>query len=343
MRRVEDDGDQMAGQDSFLDVVTNIVGILILLVMVVSLRASQGAAKTAVDAARSGKATQQAADDKLAYIFQTAVAAERDVRVSVRRAVDTRQETRLREEERMLLQTLVMQAEHDVASRREKLSADEQRDFDIRRQLSEAQDVLEELTREQAALASQDVIVEEIECQPTPLARVVTGDQTHILLSDDHIAVVPFEELLDQMMSDARSNIWRMKDDDVMERTIGPVGGFRLRYTFVKAQLLARGAQGSVVAGRFSQFAQCHFLPVHKPVGEPAGEALHANSEFRQHLARLNPQRTTVTIWTYPGNYGRLREVKRVVREIGFQSAVRPLPAGVPIGASRSGTESVAE
>ena len=35
MKRVEMEADQMPGQDSFLDVITNIVGILILLVLVV--------------------------------------------------------------------------------------------------------------------------------------------------------------------------------------------------------------------------------------------------------------------------------------------------------------------
>ena len=41
MKRVEIEADQMPGQDSFLDVITNIVGILILLVLVVGLRTSR--------------------------------------------------------------------------------------------------------------------------------------------------------------------------------------------------------------------------------------------------------------------------------------------------------------
>ena len=40
MKRAEIEADQMPGQDSFLDVITNIVGILILLVLVVGLRTS---------------------------------------------------------------------------------------------------------------------------------------------------------------------------------------------------------------------------------------------------------------------------------------------------------------
>ena len=41
MKRVEMEADQMPGQDSFLDVITNIVGILILLVLVVGLRTTR--------------------------------------------------------------------------------------------------------------------------------------------------------------------------------------------------------------------------------------------------------------------------------------------------------------
>jgi hypothetical protein len=64
---------------------------------------------------------------------------------------------------------------------------------------------------------------------------------------------------------------------------------------------------------------------------------------MQRFLARHNPQSTTVTIWTYPGNYDRLREIKRAIRELGFQIALRPLPPGTPIGASPSGTKSVSE
>jgi len=333
----------MAGHDSFLDVVTNIVGILILLVMVVGLRASQAVENATEREIAAVSTAQQAIEEDLRETLQTTVHAEKEMRDLIHRAIDTRQEAMLREQERMLLTTMVAEAEQEITERRNNLSGQDQRDFDVRRKLNEAQSKLEELTREQIGLSGQDEAVEEIECEPTPLARVVTGEQTHILLADDHLAVVPFDDLLDQMASDAKNNIWRMKDEDVMERTIGPVGGFRLRYTFVKSELLARSGAGTVVAGRFSQFAQCQFLPVRSPTGEPASEALQPGSEFQQHLQRLSPQRTTVTIWAYPGNYDRLREVKREVRSLGFQIAVRPLPAGMPIGASRGGTDSLTE
>jgi hypothetical protein len=257
--------------------------------------------------------------------------------------VNVREESLLREQERALLSRMVAEAEHEIATRRAKLNSDNQRDFDMRRKRSEAQLLLDELTRQQVALVSQEMDVEEVEIQPTPLAREVTGDETHVLLAEDHVAVVPFKELMELMREDAEKNLWRLKQEDSMERTLGPVGDFRLRYSIVKSEFVARSGSGSMVAGKFPVFEQCTFLPIGSPIGEPAEEVLNQRSEFQLHLERLNPHRTTVTIWTYPGNYNRLRELKRSIRERGFQIAIRPLPPGVPIGASPSGTKSAAE
>ena len=94
---------------------------------------------------------------------------------------------------------MVAEAEQQIADRRERLNSQQRRDFDVRRKLAEAQHTLDDLTREQVALLSQEPDVEEIECQPTPLAQTVTGKEVHVLLADDHIAVVPFDALLEQM------------------------------------------------------------------------------------------------------------------------------------------------
>lgn len=342
MRRTQDDADEMIGQDSFLDVVTNIVGILILLVMVVGMRSSHAAKQESSDQSTADSAMRKQQQEALTAAYQNVAISERDLREMLRRAANTRDEARLREQERALLSTMVAEAEQEIAARRRKLSEQNKRDFDMRRKRAEAELALDELTREQVALISQTT-VEEVECQPTPLSREVTGDETHILLADDHVAVVPFKELWELLREDAPRNFWRLKNEEVMERTIGPIGGFRLRYSFVLADVVARSDAGTVVAGQFRQFQGCQFLPVTTPIGEPALEALRQGSEFQQHLQRLNPHRTTVTIWTYPGNFDRLRELRGAIREHGFQIAVRPLPPNVPIGASPTGSKSAAE
>jgi hypothetical protein len=342
VRRNQDDADEMIGQDSFLDVVTNIVGILILLVMVAGMRTSHAAKRESSELSAAASAMRQQWQEDVNEAYRDVALSERDLRMLLRRAANTRDEVHLREQERALLSSMVAEAEQDIAARRQRLTEQDQRDFDLRRKRTEAELALDELTREQVALVSQST-VEEIECRPTPLARDVTGDETHILLADDHVAIVPFKELWELLKEDAPKNFWRLKGEDAMERTIGPIGGFRLRYSFVLSSVIARSDAGKVVAGQFRQFQGCEFLPVTTPIGEPALEALRHGSEFHQHLQRLNPNRTTVTIWTYPGNFDRLRELRRAVRDQGFQIALRPLPPNVPIGASPNGSKSAAE
>jgi hypothetical protein len=339
MKRAELEADQMPGQDSFLDVITNIVGILILLVLVVGLR-TQRSVHNGPDPLI---AEQAHAQDQLKKVTNSALTAELNVRDLVNKVSTAQNEVNFRAGEREWLSTEVAAAEQEIAARRANLSTEGQRDFDVRQKLNEAQTQLDELTRQQIALMSQDDAPEQLDCQPTTLAKAVTGKEVHLLLSDDHVAIVPFDELMEVMKEDITANVWRLKQQEEMERTIGPINGFRLKYCFVKEDVMRQSSAGTYMTGSISRFSHCYFMPVTTPVGEPAAESLKPNSELFQHLKRLRPDGTTITIWTYPGNYDRLRTLKRSIREIGFQIAVRPLPKGMPLGASRHGSESLSE
>ena len=339
MKRVEVEADQMPGQDSFLDVVTNIVGVLILLVLVVGLRTS----RSVHDAPAPRLAEQTRGESEYRQAYNSALTTERSVRDLVQRVGNASHESDFREDERSWLGTTVAAAEQEIEARRGQLSSETQRDFDLRLKLTTAQATLDDLTREQVALIAREPAVEELECQPTPVAKAVTGKEVHVLLSDDHVAIVPFDELLEQMKQDAQANVWRMKQQSEMERTIGPINGFRLKYRFVKEDVVGRSDAGTYMTGNVSRFSHCYLVPVSAPAGEPAQEALRTNSEFFQQLQRLRPEATTITIWTHPGNFDRLREIKRSVRQMGFPIAVRPLPKGMPIGASRHGSDSLSE
>jgi hypothetical protein len=339
MKRAEVEADQMPGQDSFLDVITNIVGILILLVLVVGLRTSHSV-RGGVDGELSERARGEA---EYQQAYKSAVNTEIGVRDLVQRVGSAFNESEFRESERAWLSTEVAAAEKEIDDRRAKLTADGQRDFDQRHKIATAQSTLDELTREQVGLMSRDAPTADLECQPTPVAKTVSGKEIHVLLADDHVAIVPFDELLDQMKEDAKANVWRMKQQSEMERSIGPMNGFRLKYYFVREDVMAKSQAGTYMAGAVSRFSHCYLLPVTTPVGEPAKEALQPNSDFLQQLHHMRPDSTTITFWTYPGNFERLRELKHTVRELGFAVAVRPLPKGMPIGASSHGSDSLSE
>jgi hypothetical protein len=192
-------------------------------------------------------------------------------------------------------------------------------------------------------MVSQEPDAGQIECQPTPIAKFVRGKEIHVLLSEDHVALIPFEELVKAMEEDARANRWRLERQAELVQTIGPINGFRLTYVFDKEDVVRTSDAGTRMLGSICRFSHCYFEPVVTPPGEPAGEALQPNSELMQHLRNQRAEGTTVTFSVHPGNYDRLMQLKRVVREMGFQIAVRPLPKGMPVGAARDGAPSLAE
>ena len=103
------------------------------------------------------------------------------------------------------------------------------------------------------------------------------------------------------------------------------------------------GAAGTVRQGSVIQLTKWDLLPVSDVLGEPVEEAILRNSSLMQFLASYRPSTTTVTVWTYPGSFGDFRQLKEELFSLGYATAARPLPQGVLIGGSPSGTKSAAQ
>src|SRR3954453_22697505 len=112
MKRVEMEADQMPGQDSFLDVITNIVGILILLVLVVGLRTS----RSVHNGPDPQVAEEARVQDQLQKAYNSALTTELNVRDLVHRVSGASNEVKFREGEREWLNTMIVEAEQDVAN-----------------------------------------------------------------------------------------------------------------------------------------------------------------------------------------------------------------------------------
>ena len=83
--------------------------------------------------------------------------------------------------------------------------------------------------------------------------------------------------------------------------------------------------------------------PVADNLGETVNEAMRPNSQFRLALANRRAKDATITLWTYPDSFDDFRRVKKELYRLGFPVAARPLPEGVPISGSSSGSKSTAE
>lgn len=338
MRAAEEELPEMPGQDAFLDVLTNMVGIIILLVVVIGIRTSRATIKAAVDEVhvevKQGDQTANRETDKARALARTA---EQDLRSLMQQVVQVRGETALRDKEREYLSTHVVAFQQELDQRRAALTSDQQQDFDLRRKLAESKLKLDELAREQVALLAAPTAVESIENIPTPLAQRAAGKRLLLYLSEGRIAVIP-ESLFEATKDDMQENVWRLNHESHFVRTVGPVDGFRLRYTVVMQAVRLRGAEQVVGAGAQRaqvmarpQLAWFKITPEKTPLGEPVDEALKPNSLFRQAL-RENPcDSAVVVVAVYPDSIKELQNLKRELHATRYAVAVVPLRMGQPL------------
>lgn len=329
---VTSEAGQEFGSDSFLDVVTNVVGILIILVVVVGLRVKQAPAHAPAVLA-------EPADD-LAPLEAEALALREDLARLNDEIDGVDRETEVRHEERAALAYLVETGQRELNTRRQQLGAEAQQLFDLRRAVALSDDVVERLSAELAAAQGEKQEPVVIETYPTPIASIVTGEERHFYLRAGLVTPIPLEPLLEQCRADAKSQMWKLKNQPRFSGVVGPVGGFRLRYELERVEIAFEG--GARMAA-YAQLSQWELEPIGALGGETAAEALERTSEFRQAVARLVPRKTTVTLWTYPDSFALYRELKRELFHQGFATAGRPLPYDVPIGGSPDGSRSTAQ
>jgi len=325
MARPQPQEQEGAGGDSFLDVITNIVGILIILVMIVGQR---GKDKPIAPIPSSSSAELAAAQSK-------AVSIEQDVHRIATQMASVQNELAGRANERNNLSTLIAAIEKDLADRRQALDAKSRGRYDYDRDLALVRDELNKLdTERMAAEKSAAPETVKIESYPTPIGKVVEGKEVHFQLVRGRIAYIPYDPLVDRLRSEMRANVARLQDQYEFTDTIGPIEGFRLRYSIERHD----APQGS-----FFQVSYVEFLPVSGQLGEPMDEALQPNSRFRHTLDMMPANQYTVTVWTYPDSFAEFRRLKKDLYEMGYAVAGRPLPEGMPIGASPHGSKSSAQ
>ncbi len=232
--------------------------------------------------------------------------------------------------------------EHTIQQRRQQLDGAKQADFDLARSLSESRFQLGQLVhqREQVENAPAAPIV--IESYPTPLSRAVDGPEAHLQIAHGRVAFIPLEPLLEELQSQARRQVNRLADQQELTEAVGPVGGFRLRYTLERHDVSVETAKESHRGGSYVRL-KWTLVPTSDDVGEPVRLALEQGSDFRQCLTKILPGRTTITIWVYPDGFDAFRQIRKELYRLGYAVAARPLPPGKPISGSPEGSKSAAQ
>ena len=329
--------DAGSSQDSFLDIVANLVGIMIILVMVVGVRAKN----TLVEAAVSRKSSEDMQVD-VDTPRLTGEGVQRDIHAIQEKLSAVQRETQRQYQFRNQLATLLRVAQHIQEERRQALDESERQNFDLEQARLTARKELEDLARSQQSLerqADQSVVLEHL---PTPLAKTVFGKEVHFRLLHGRLAYVPLNELIEILSNRWQQKIWKLKESSEFVETIGPIHGFRMKYTIGK-ETHAFSRHGVVQQKKIVQVTGFHLIPIADDLGEPFEVALSEQSHFRQILSGYDSKQTTVTVWTYPESVQEFRRLKEELYRLGYLTAGRPLPDNYPIGGSPAGSRSAAQ
>jgi hypothetical protein len=336
--------------DSFLDVVANVVGIILRLILVawVGARTYKGIAPPPLPpppALSDPTPLPEPTDPRLARTQQRRRQIQHEAEDLERRQEDRRRHAVLRE------QALEKELS-DLADRQKAILAE---DADAKRQAERgsaaartAQLSLTELEkRSRALLRDLDTLgklprVTKKLRYNTPVSAPLQTDEAMFECLHGRITLVDWGALQAAAMREARTKESLLRDRwEVRDVTVA-VGAFRFRYVVERERSAFDGpGRGAPMSNRFRYgLAAWEAEPVIADRGETVEQALKPGSAFRKVIDALDPQQTAVTLWVYPDSFAAYRAIRDYLHKREVVVAGRPLPEGVPIASSRKGTKS---
>lgn len=358
-RRVPSEGEQF-GSDSFLDIIANIVGILIILIMMSGLRVSRAPVPRAEESAQMAAAMPAPAADAPEELSAPEspkslapaepspellgriekLEAERTRLLATQTAVDD--EGRAADNTRAALESRlgnVRRALEGAIAELRQTGAGMQR---LAEEIDRRRTIAERLHVELAQAESEASPVRELKHRVTPISRTVRGKELHFRLANNRVSPIPLDELIERVKSQIdRQKDWLAKFNR-HEGEVGPVDGFSLSYVIQRQDL---STFDRIRAGQqLVRVAVTHWELKPQPGvrSESAMEALRSDSAFRRALLLAEPD-ATLTFWVYPDSFELYRKLQEVAHAEGFTVAGRPLPFGVPIAGSPQGSHSAAQ
>jgi hypothetical protein len=168
-----------------------------------------------------------------------------------------------------------------------------------------------------------------------PVSRVVDSDEMFFECRSGKVAFIDMPAFMHEIKNNSEGIIDLLRTDYKVRRVTGPVGAFRLQYFFERE----RGLLESATNFRYGLTGWV-VEPINAGRGEDTKTALAPASEFHRIADAIDPNQTVVTFWVYPDSFEIFRALRDYLYERDVEVAGRPLPMEAPIAASRNGTKS---
>ncbi len=327
--------DQPIGDDSFMDTIANLIGILIILIVIVGAR-SQTSAKDLVAKEIEEQWKQ------VATPLATSKRIESDILDQAAQLARYERELAHRSMERMLTNDRVNIAKNELDKQLSALDEESKEEIETDIELSDLQKQLADLLNQEGEFPDSEVPPAILQHLPTPMAKTVFGHEIHVLLTGKTFSVIPWNDLLEALKREARTTASRNTLKNQITGTLGPIGGFTMKYA-LKGQsgVMSDGTESRL--GRMVELDKFVVLPTDEVLRESLEETLAPGGRLRSELTLFRDKNATVTVWVYPDSFQEFRGIKERLFHDGYLCAARPLPFGVPIGASPNGLSTVAQ
>jgi hypothetical protein len=338
--------------DSFLDVVANVVGIIIRLILVVWVGARSYTSLMQTSETSSPPSPEIAAGT--AALPSDPLQQEIDKHRAELAAMQARLLEQLRQADSLHSQEQSTQTQLEALSTRRLSVEKERQQIDQRidqHQQAAARTVLsmtelrkrgEQLARELKALEQLPPVGKTLRYR-TPVSRPVDSEELLFECRDGRVTFLDIAALLGdikEVMEEKGKLLQKQWSVSDQTRT---VGAFRLRYTISRERGLVdavSGGQPDPNSNYRYALEEWEAVPVAPVRGETLEAALAETSEFRQIVDNLDPQHSVVTFWVYPDSFAIYRRLRDYLYDREVVVAGRPLPYGIPITCSRRGSVS---
>lgn len=378
MRRRPTVSDPGFGSDSFLDVLSNIVGILIILIVMAGMQLGRLPLNP-------GPATSPPTNAPLAAAPLPAVASTPTPSVEAPPTVapppvvdepapelpplapppDALRALAEVDRQRAALLAATSAEESQLATARQRRQASEQQfagldqaataaQAELDQRKSQLQTLRTELLRERDQLSGLLAEFEETEQAAAPaqtirhrlapVSQEVQGEELHFRVSGGRVSLVPLGELLDRVKLQLQRRRELAAARGGYQGRVGPVDGYSLEFEIEARRMSPHEERVHGLREGYSiELSRCTVIPDPNFRGETPAEALQRGSRFAMAL-RTASQDASLTFWTYPDSFAEFRELQAACQAEGFLVAGRPLPNGQNImGDRRLGTRSAAQ
>lgn len=377
MSRRSSNGEQEFGSDSFLDIIANIVGILIILIVVAGLRVANQPAFTEpmaealpapVEAISPPTVVEVAPPDLMdhrATLHSNSPDVDAAIaELAIRKATLEELESELQQ----LQASLTVVDENAVTDLVAEIAEANKQIGDLQRQLTDTvleqqqfQTTLAALDQQQrnirqhlaAVERSSRQLQEVLDARPEPTAasnlkhkilpvsHAASQQHVHFLLHNGRIAQVPLDKLGERASRMARQRMDILRKVGTVTVVAGPENGFRMEFT---AGLQRDPRIASIGTMNMQLTYSFQVRPTDSVPTESVEDALILGSRFRQLLESTEPG-SEVTIWLYDTDraFGEFAKLRDLAYRLGLRVAAWPLQTGAVIQGGSGGFQSSAQ